>query len=364
MRAGRCVTKVTVFPARSIPDNPTMRMCKRFCAALTVLFVVCAATARAQTYESVGTRAQGMGGAFVAVADDATAGWWNPAGLAAGAYFNVVVEKGQVSQPGTPGPLAPAARTGSRGFSAAFPGLGLGYYRLRVSQIAPLATTGAQDGTRQQDPGGVTGRVVSLSLAQWGATVGQSIGKHLVIGSTLKLLRGGVAAAAVDGSSDALDAADELNVDRRTRADMDLGAMVKLGRLQIGASVRNLTRPQFGQGADTMTLVRQARAGAAVSTKAFGPADALVIAADADMTPTPTRFGDVRHAAAGGELWLLRRRLGLRGGVTSNTVGDRRAATSTGISVAPAKGFFLEASRTAGADDSLAGWSTTLRLTF
>src|SRR5437762_12072611 len=47
--------------------------------------------ARGQTTEVVGVRAQGMGGAFTAVADDATATWWNPAGLARGAYFNAIV---------------------------------------------------------------------------------------------------------------------------------------------------------------------------------------------------------------------------------------------------------------------------------
>ena len=35
--------------------------------------------ASAQIVESVGHRALGMGGAFVAVADDSTATWWNPA---------------------------------------------------------------------------------------------------------------------------------------------------------------------------------------------------------------------------------------------------------------------------------------------
>src|SRR6185503_20379672 len=34
-----------------------------------------------QSFNLVGTRARGMGGAFVAVADDASATWWNPAGL-------------------------------------------------------------------------------------------------------------------------------------------------------------------------------------------------------------------------------------------------------------------------------------------
>src|SRR5262245_56330695 len=37
-----------------------------------------------QPFESVGTRALGMGGAFVAVADDSSAVYWNPAGLATG----------------------------------------------------------------------------------------------------------------------------------------------------------------------------------------------------------------------------------------------------------------------------------------
>ena len=38
----------------------------------------------AQTWSQVGERSQGMGGAFVAVADDASAIYWNPAGLATG----------------------------------------------------------------------------------------------------------------------------------------------------------------------------------------------------------------------------------------------------------------------------------------
>ena len=58
--------------------------------------------ARAQIYESVGTRAQGMGGAFVAVADDASATWWNPAGLAMGAFFSSVLEHDNAQDPRQP----------------------------------------------------------------------------------------------------------------------------------------------------------------------------------------------------------------------------------------------------------------------
>ena len=55
-------------------------------------FVIWPKPATAQIYENIGIRAQGMSGAFVAVADDATTTWWNPAGLASGGYFNGVIE--------------------------------------------------------------------------------------------------------------------------------------------------------------------------------------------------------------------------------------------------------------------------------
>ena len=47
--------------------------------------------AAAQIVETVGTRAQGMGGAFVAVANDSSATWWNPAGLADGPFMDMAI---------------------------------------------------------------------------------------------------------------------------------------------------------------------------------------------------------------------------------------------------------------------------------
>ncbi len=340
-----------------------MRLCVVI-GSFVVFSTVGVSPAAAQMFEHVGTRAQGMGGAFVAVADDATAAWWNPAGLASGAYVNVVFEKGLRTEPGGPGPLGPAVRTGSRGFAAAFPALGISYYPLRISSTAPVGPTGANGAIRQLDPGGVAGRVRSLSLAQWGVTVGQSIGDHLVIGSTLKFMRGGVASVATDGSSDGLDRGDDLEVERRTRMDLDIGALARMGPVRLGAALRNVTKPRFGDDADPVALVRQARVGAAVVTSALGLANALTVSADVDVTSTPSLFGDVRHAAAGGELWLANRRLGVRAGVTANTLGERRLASSSGVSVGLTRGFFFEASRTRGADDSLVGWSTSVRLTF
>jgi hypothetical protein len=57
------------------------------------VLIFLAESASAQGFESVGTRAMGMGGAFVAVADDATAAYWNPAGLTTGAFFSLLADQ-------------------------------------------------------------------------------------------------------------------------------------------------------------------------------------------------------------------------------------------------------------------------------
>src|SRR5262249_27144760 len=89
-------------------------------ALAVLLTAACAAPARAQIFEQVGVRAQGLGGAFVAVSDDATATWWNPAGLATGAYFNAVLEYDRARDPD---------QTRTDAVAVAFPSLGMSYYR-------------------------------------------------------------------------------------------------------------------------------------------------------------------------------------------------------------------------------------------
>src|SRR5436190_4597571 len=119
-------------------------------AALILAASVIAATpAVAQPYETVGTRAQGMAGAFVAVADDASATWWNPAGLASGAYLSATLERGRSEQPSDIPAAGPAGRNTASGFALGFPSLGLSYYRIRISEIAPPSATAVPASDRQ-----------------------------------------------------------------------------------------------------------------------------------------------------------------------------------------------------------------------
>jgi hypothetical protein len=327
-----------------------------------VACLVVSSPAAAQTFEDVGVRAQGLAGAYVAIADDATASWWNPAGLATGAYVSSVLERLERWSPNDPPPQGPADETTTGSFAIAFPALGLSYYRLRISQIAPPGST-ASDPADRQDPGETGTRVRAVSASQFGVTVGQSIGRHLVLGSTLKLV---VAGAASDAPNDGgLDAADDFDVSHDTRVDFDLGAMANFGHLRLGFAMRNVTEPDFGDDtADPLTLERQARAGIAYLSTPNGFVQGVTIAADADLMTTRTAVGDVRHVAAGTEGWLFNNRLGLRGGVSANTIGDLRPAGSVGVSVAVTTTFHVNASATAGRDESVIGWSAGVSVVY
>ena len=70
--------------------------------ALTSVALACtlaAGSAQAQVIETVGSRALGMGGAFVAVASDSSATWWNPAGIAAGPFVDIAWARSVTERP-------------------------------------------------------------------------------------------------------------------------------------------------------------------------------------------------------------------------------------------------------------------------
>jgi hypothetical protein len=329
-------------------------------------FVPFVREARAQTADAVGVRAQGMGGAFTAVADDATASWWNPAGLAGGAYLNALIEWGEHQDPSddhtAAGDPQSAWRANVRTFAVAFPAAGLSYYRLRFSEIQPqppIATPGAD----RQDVGAVQVRLRSMSLNQFGVTVGQSLGEHLVVGSTVKIENAGMAPGLATGAS-TLDAADALDVPGETHVDQDIGVMATLGRVRAGLTVRNLWQPEFNSGLVPFTLSRQARAGVAVTTGQRGVIGTATVAFDADLTTTPTVLGDERRVAGGAEVWMPSKTFGVRGGIGASTVGEHRTTFSGGASAALKKGIYFDGEFTGGTDRGRRGWSVGLRLTY
>jgi len=279
--------------------------------------------ASAQMYESVGIRAQGLGGAFVGLADDSTATWWNPAGVAAGPYFDVVGEYGRLDSATDRDHLVVAM---------AVPSLGLSYYRLPVSQMQPLTST---DGT-------VSSRQDQGYLNQFGITVGQSLGP-LVVATTVKVL----------------------NAQGNTHVDLDVGAMVTVGHVKAGISMRNLHETTYGEGADQLLLQRIARAGVSYTAPLGGVV--LIVAADADLTSVMTMATDEKHIAGGVELWLFKRIIGVRGGLSAETIHSVDSH-SGGLSVMVLSGrylhTYLDGQWTGGTDLMRRGWGANLRLTF
>lgn len=314
------------------------------------------AAAGAQAFETVGSRAAGMGGAFVAVADDASAAYWNPAGFAAGSLFSLVLDRAtaKVNPSGEPA----GSRSGLL-IALGAPPVGLSYYRLRHTLLlpGPLPATGT-DG--RSDPGAGEVRLDTLITHHTGATLLQSIVPGIAVGATLKLVRGSASSVVQpDGDRDALlEDGGDLVGKASTKFDADLGVMASAGRIKAGLTLRNVTEPNFetaGRGT-ALKLERQARAGLSVM-----PIVGLLVAADLDLTRTPGPIGAVRNLAAGAEARIARKHY-VRGGVRLNTAGERATAVSVGASYAATSALLVEAQVTAGSAQTHRGWGISARL--
>jgi hypothetical protein len=331
------------------------------------------ASADAQGFELVGTRALGMGGAFVAVANDTTAVYWNPAGLAHAALLDASLQRTGTTVPAGQNDV-PAIEGGWRASTTlvgfAIPSLGISYLRTRVQQ-ASAPTAESNDGRQHDRPG--MAAVSSFANDQVGVTLLQSLFTNLVVGTTLKLSRGSFEASAMPSGSlsTALDRAAQLPASAVTRVDLDVGVLGFAGPLRFGLVGRNLRQPDFAPSDSTGAgrVQRQVRVGIAVTpgfvlnqTAASQPS--LTIAFDADLTRSTTPGGDERHVAAGVERWLMGRRLGIRAGVRANTVGDHRPVATAGASIGVRSGLLLEGQFARGRADAGQQWSVGGRVTF
>src|SRR6266542_670664 len=140
--------------------------------------------ASAQIAESLGSRALGMGGAFVAVASDSTATWWNPGALAAGPFLDLSIGHA-ITEAGAGDPSRADRATW---FTLGTPPFGLSYYRLKISNIQRLGATTGQGGANREDRGaGVPVR--SLGASQLDVTLVHTLLTGVHAGTTLKYLR-------------------------------------------------------------------------------------------------------------------------------------------------------------------------------
>jgi hypothetical protein len=313
-----------------------------------VLALLPSGAAAQQVFETVGSRALGMGGAFVGVADDATATYWNPAGLATGGPAGLTIEWAGFRTGDQEGPLAGGPAKRSAKFTS------LGTWPLGLSYLKTTETYLVQSGA-------LPPRVESLRTSQFDTTVLQTIAPGFVIGATLKYVRGTVVAADATGisASDALDHADMLQGHGTGTFDMDLSAMIDARVVRIGVTVKNLREPTFSDTAGTtMSLRREARAGLAVL-----PTSGLTLALDLDLETVDLRDGQRRMLAVGGEQrinkWLV-----ARGGVRWNLLRDQGPAAAGGASVLLHPHLWLDMHVTGG--DVLAdhGFGVALRAGF
>ncbi|MGH2400421.1 MAG: conjugal transfer protein TraF [bacterium] len=284
-------------------------------ACLTLAFLLTVSTAAgAQPFETLGVRALGMGGAFVAVADDATAVWWNPAGLATGGIFSLAIEHESLDE-----------RSGS-GIITGTPPLGLSYIRTRL------------DG---------------LVTHQAGVTVLYTLVEGFTVGSTLKFVRG----LATVGPDDAPG--------RATNSfDLDAGALYVRGPWRAGLTVRNIAEPEFETVAGIpLRLERMTRAGAAWLEGNW------TVSVDLDLTASAVapRAGtaEERRMLAAGTEWRWGRRLAARGGFRLNTAGDERAPVATGgFGIAVWGSVWMDAQVTGGGEVGDRGWGLAGRVHF
>jgi hypothetical protein len=287
----------------------------------------------------VGARANGLGGAFTAVADDSTAFYWNPAGVARPPFVRLGLFGGDAFQDWgemvnrlrseVPGDGSELDADRVWGVSTAFTMLGVSVSRLtHTSSILEGASVRAR------------------GLQTWdiAASFVHSLPPDdLVIGGNLRYVRG-------TAYSDITPAAEippnERNVrdlvDRavgspgRTEAEpgVDVGILYQpFDWIRLGLSARNLNRPTFHtENGEAICLERHSRAGVAL----FLQPDVLV-AVDVDISrrDTPVVEGDWREIAAGVEKAWGERRFVLRGGIRAELSdgGPRRPGFSVGAGV-------------------------------
>lgn len=317
----------------------------RACCLLAL--AMAARPAAGQALDTVGTRAAGMAGAFVAVASDSSAVWWNPAALPTGPFADISFGRGR-------------ARSG-----APVPGSGDRLTALALTMPLLGIHVATYDHVRAVAAGAGGADLARLTVTQMGLTLAHTLVSGVHVGGTLKYLRGSQAADRrfVDQDRAVSEAQGLPDADGQGRWDADLGLIAVHRGWRVGLLARHLGAPSFGDGPDALRLGRQARVGLAFDVaEVDGPP--LVVAADLDLTRVDGPDGPSRGAAVGVERWLRGGQVGLRTGIRVSTAGGLRPAAAAGASLMVRSGLFLEISGAGGREAASRVWGATARMSF
>jgi hypothetical protein len=301
-----------------------------------LLLVLAPSAAAAQVrFEAVGARALGMSGAFVAVADDPSAVFWNPAGLVHGApaALTIGLDRFQFRKP-TDRAVLGGGDSSSEYFAFGTWPLGLSYGHFRsggLRRAGDLQTTAE-----------------SVSIHQLGFTVLQTLldgdirsqRATLTGGATIKYVRGNAAASLfAAGSSvvEALDAARAQPGDTKNAIDVDVGLLADFGRVRAALALKNLTSPAFPTIAGSeIRLPRLARVGVSAE-----PVAGLTLAIDVDLDTADPLVGHRQVIALGGET-RPSARVAVRGGVRWQPSGEHQPVGTLGGSMGIRQGLWID----------------------
>lgn len=258
----------------------------------------------------LGARALGMGAAFTAVADDASAAYWNPAGVVWKKGSDAQASLQPLSQDRTQSALV--VRVNPRGelaFALAWQHAGTGDLVARDAGGRPLDEK------------------LGDSQNAYYVAIGRRLGPHIALGATLKRLNHAIDVPGLGTSSGSGTA-------------VDLGGRLRLNQaLTLGLTARNLggqlkwsVRRSSGQNTETINdLAKTLTLGLA-----YRPTGRILVALDARHSNVST------HANVGFE-WHVNPLLTVRGGLR-RLPGDDRAVgfSSLGLTLRPMRNERLQ----------------------